>query len=157
MINQNLSQTSNLTLKEGMKKSIILSDILLGSSLIITCKLITNNDYFIFGMFTFFIIPALFLIYFLIAGILEWWLTLLGFLVCFGLTNLLLEEIISAFPNTRITNEESFPLSNYYIIDSILIVLSKIIFDVFIIRFLQKKLIKDSIAQKVFRKFKLLA
>lgn len=139
-----------------MKKSIILSDVLLGSSLIIICKLITNNDYFIFNIFTLFIIPILFLIYFLITGILNRWLNIVSFLICFITTNIIMNQIVAAIPEVNLVDRQSFPLSNYYIIDSLLIVLSKIILDVSHMYFLPTQFIKDSAAQKVFRKFKLL-
>lgn len=131
-----------------------LSTFTIGIALELICKLITNNDYFIFGMLTFIIIPILFLTYFLVTRILNWWFTLLCFLICFVLTYLLMEGIVSAFPDVNYTNAQSFPLSNYYIVNSILIVISKILLDMLIRHFLPTKFIRESMAENVFQKLK---
>lgn len=137
-----------------MKKSTILSDTLLGLSLILICKLITNDDYFIFNIFTLLIIPLLFLVYFSITGNLKWWLNIVSFLICFISTNIIMNQIVAVFPEANLVDRQSFPLSNYYIIDSTLIVISKILLDILIKHFLPSKLINESMAEKVFLKFK---
>src|ERR1700733_9699123 len=108
----------------GVKKSenmrIVLSSLISGICLILLCWLITFNNYFLFSFLTLFIVPGLFLAYFFFTKVLNWWLTSLCFLLCFVSTNLIMNELVIAYPNMDLVDEESFPLSNYFIIDATL-------------------------------------
>lgn len=130
---------------------VVIQNLLFGLLVIAVCWLITFNNHFLFSIFTLFVIPLFLLTYYAFTAPFKWWIIILAGLLCFILDNVIMDYVIKEYPTIQLVDDESFPLSSYYIFFSFLFVILRSVLDGFLIIIIPKKFTRLPLSTKFFK------
>lgn len=134
----------------------IFQNILIGMFVTLSTWLIMIDNYFVFGLLTPIVFALFMMLYYYLTTKFNWIITILSFLFSLFLTGHLIDIIDLKFPDYNFTDEEHFPLSNYFVLWSFLWIISKVIFDILLMLTLKKKYIKLSVIENRKRESKII-
>jgi hypothetical protein len=101
-----------------------------GLTVTLVMWLITFNDSFLFGIYTFLVFPFLMILFHSLTTQFKWVLSILIFLICLFVAGLFMNVLETNFPDIKISDEEDFPLSHFYVFSSFFWFIIKICIEV---------------------------